>query len=186
MSAISLFPTLAKPVQISGPCFDEATTALIGGVFDQICKALATNHSDAVTRDIIAKRIICLAGRGERDPEKMGSEALICLGLKPNRFTINTQHHHPWGGRGTGETALVSETVQILAAIEAIIDAIHQEWRQLATETLTKSERNERLLALDDRASKLLELLERKWKFDEKADSPDHLLVEPSPETSTS
>ena len=94
MSAISLFPTFAKTVQISDPGFDEATTALIGQAFDQICKGLPQGHSDPISRDIVAKRIIYLASHGERDPGKMGREALICLGLKPNRFTISTQHHH--------------------------------------------------------------------------------------------
>ena len=79
---------------------------------------------------------------------------------------------------------MVSETAQIVAAIEAIIETNHQEWRQLATEKLTESERNQRLLALDDRASKLLELLERKWKFDKEADLPDDLFVQSPPQTS--
>lgn len=71
-----------------------------------------------------------------------------------------------------GEVELLSETETILAAIEAIMETNHQEWRQLATEKLTKSERNQRLSVLDDRAVQLLELLDRKWKFDEETESP--------------
>jgi len=92
MSAISLFPTFAEAIKMSDPCFDEVTTALVGQAFDRICKGLPKGHLDATSREIVAKRIIYLASRGERDPEKMGNEALICLGLKPNRFTISTQH----------------------------------------------------------------------------------------------
>jgi len=92
MSAISLFPTFAETIQTSDLCLDEVTTALVGQAFDRICKGLPKGHLDATSREIVAKRIIYLASRGERDPEKMGNEALICLGLKPNRFTISTQH----------------------------------------------------------------------------------------------
>jgi hypothetical protein len=95
MPAINLFPTLAETIQVSDRCFDKTTTALIGQAFDCICKGLPKGCSDAISREIVAKRIIYLASRGERDPEKMGNEALICLGLKPNRFTVSTPRHHP-------------------------------------------------------------------------------------------
>lgn len=93
MSIGSFFPTSAEIIQMSDRCFDAATTALIGQAFDRICQQLPEGQLDTVSREIIAKRIICLASRGERDPEKMGNEALISLGLKPNRFTVSTLHH---------------------------------------------------------------------------------------------
>jgi hypothetical protein len=71
-----------------------------------------------------------------------------------------------------GETELTSETEQILEAIESILQINHQEWRQLAIEKATFTERKQRLLALDDRAVKLLELLDRKWKLDDETEDP--------------
>jgi hypothetical protein len=65
---------------------------------------------------------------------------------------------------------LISETEQILDEIESILQANHQEWRQLAIEKVTFTERKQRLLVLDDRAVKLLELLDRKWKLDDESE----------------
>jgi hypothetical protein len=93
MSVVSFFSTSAEIIQMSDRCFDATTTTLIGQAFDRICQELPEGRLDTIGREIIAQRIICLASRGERDPEKMGNEALISVGLKPNRFTIGTLHH---------------------------------------------------------------------------------------------
>jgi hypothetical protein len=90
MSVVSLFPNSAEFIQLSDRCFDEETTALLGQAFDQICKELPNGRSNTISREIIARHIIQIASRGERDPEKLSKAALISLGLRPNRFTIST------------------------------------------------------------------------------------------------
>jgi hypothetical protein len=93
MSVVASFPTSAEIVQLSDRCFDEEMTALIGQTFDRICAELPENQSIAVSREAVAKRVIHIVGRGERNPEKICNETLISLGLKPNHFTISTMHH---------------------------------------------------------------------------------------------
>jgi hypothetical protein len=90
MSILGLFPNSAEFIQLSDRCFDEETTSLLGQAFDQIWKELPKSRSNTISREIIARRIIHIAGRGERDPGKLSNEALISLGLKPNRVTIST------------------------------------------------------------------------------------------------
>jgi hypothetical protein len=90
MSIVSLFPDSPAFIQLSNRCFDEEMTALLGEAFDQICKQLPKGRSNTISRETIARRIIHIASRGERDPEKLSNEALVSLGLKPNRFTIST------------------------------------------------------------------------------------------------
>jgi outer membrane receptor for monomeric catechols len=68
-------------------CFDAETTALICRVFDDICVGQET-----AVRETIARRIIEIAGRGERDPRKMGHAVLASIGLVPNRFTVSPFH----------------------------------------------------------------------------------------------
>ena len=58
----------------------------------------------------------------------------------------------------------------IVTEIEAILEASHREWRDLATERLSPTERDQRLLVLDNRSVHLLELLARKWKLEDEAE----------------
>jgi hypothetical protein len=70
----------------SEQCFDEETTSLVGQAFDKVCSKLRDQRQRHSLKESIAKRLIAIAGRGERDPEKMCEAALISLGLKRNRF----------------------------------------------------------------------------------------------------
>jgi hypothetical protein len=82
MAAILRFPLRAQVLQSSDRAFDAEVTALICQAFDKTCQALHdTGQPDSVK--IIAKRIIDIAGRGERDPQKMREAALSSLGLAP-------------------------------------------------------------------------------------------------------
>ena len=51
-----------------------------------------------------------------------------------------------------------------------MLETSHREWLQLATEKLSRADRNKRLSALDDQSVQLLELLERKWKLEAEAE----------------
>ena len=65
---------------------------------------------------------------------------------------------------------MATEIEKIAGEIEAILESGHREWRKLATEKLSRTDRNQRLLALDDQSVHLLELLEHKWKLEEEAE----------------
>ena len=83
MAAILRFPLPAQVLQISDRAFDAEVTALICQAFDKTCRALHDTGQPDSVKEIIAKRIIDIAGRGERDPGKMCEAALISLGLVP-------------------------------------------------------------------------------------------------------
>ena len=72
------FPLPAKMLQ-------SETTALICQAFDKVCRALHDRGQPDSVREVIAKRVIEIAGRGERDPDKMCEAALTSLGLVPKR-----------------------------------------------------------------------------------------------------
>jgi hypothetical protein len=72
-------------LQFSDRAFDAETTALICQAFDKVCRALHDRGQPDSVREVIAKRVIEIAGRGERDPDKMCEAALTSLGLVPKR-----------------------------------------------------------------------------------------------------
>jgi hypothetical protein len=61
--------------------FDDEATRLIGDAFDTACKGLRDTGQPIVVQEVIAKRIIKAAMKGERDParlRKAGPAALEC------------------------------------------------------------------------------------------------------------
>jgi hypothetical protein len=60
--------------------FDDATTRLMGEAFDGICKSLH-NSQPAIVYEVIAKRIIEAAKKGERDPDRLRAAGTV--GLQP-------------------------------------------------------------------------------------------------------
>jgi hypothetical protein len=85
MDAILRFPLPSQVLQNSERAFDAEVTALICQAFDKTCRALHDAGQSESVKEIIAKRIIAIAGRGERDPDKMCADALTSLGLNPSR-----------------------------------------------------------------------------------------------------
>jgi hypothetical protein len=76
---------------MSDRSFDAEMTALIGQAFDNICRELHDSGQPESVKEIIAKRIIEVAGRGERDPDRISEAVLKCLGLQRNtggRFIV--------------------------------------------------------------------------------------------------
>jgi hypothetical protein len=88
MASMLPFLYATKSLEISNQSFDSETTAIICLAFDKACKEINDQGQLDSLREIIAKRLIAIAARGERDSEKMSQSALISLGLTPNRFTI--------------------------------------------------------------------------------------------------
>lgn len=61
--------------------FDPETTALLSAAYDKAIAALHDRGQPEIVREIIAKRIIALASKGERDPERLCAAALTAIGL---------------------------------------------------------------------------------------------------------
>src|SRR5690349_933598 len=80
-----------KNLEIFDRSFDAETMGIIGDAFDKACKEMHDKMQPDSLQEGIAGRLIDIAARGERDPEKMCESALISLGLAPNRFTIRPQ-----------------------------------------------------------------------------------------------
>jgi hypothetical protein len=85
MANILRFRLPAQVFQFSDRAFDAETTALICQAFDKTCRALHDRGQPESVKEIIAKRVIEIAGRGERDPDKMCEAALASLGVVPKR-----------------------------------------------------------------------------------------------------
>ena len=66
--------------------FDDEATRLMGEAFDAACKGLRDTGQPAVVREIIAKRIIAAAKKGERDAARLRSAGLAALGYDRKRF----------------------------------------------------------------------------------------------------
>ena len=60
--------------------FDDEETRLMGEAFDAACKDLHDTGQPALVREIIAKRIIKAATKGERDPVRLRNAGLAALG----------------------------------------------------------------------------------------------------------
>ena len=60
--------------------FDDEATRLMGEAFDAVCKGLHDTGQPALVHEIIAKRIIKAAMKGERDPARLRAAGLAALG----------------------------------------------------------------------------------------------------------
>jgi hypothetical protein len=60
--------------------FDDEATRLMGEAFDALCKDLHDTGQPALVQEIIAKRIIKAAKKGERDPARLRAAGLAALG----------------------------------------------------------------------------------------------------------
>lgn len=60
--------------------FDDETTRLLGEAFDAACAALHDRGQPEIVYEIIAKRIIEVAKKGERDPIRLRDAGLAALG----------------------------------------------------------------------------------------------------------
>lgn len=62
--------------------FDPETVKTLGDAFEKARKALHDTGQPAIVNEIIARRIIALAEKGERDPDRLCAGALQALGTK--------------------------------------------------------------------------------------------------------
>ena len=61
--------------------FDPETAAMLGAVFDKTVAALRDKAEPDIVKEAIAKRILTLAAKGERNPERLHQAALLALGI---------------------------------------------------------------------------------------------------------
>jgi hypothetical protein len=61
--------------------FSPDVTQIMGEAYDHATRGLHDTGQPALVQEIIAKRIVDLAGSGERDPQKLANLALQSLGI---------------------------------------------------------------------------------------------------------
>jgi hypothetical protein len=61
--------------------FDPENTQSLCIAFDKVCSTVAERNRSEFVKELIARRVIALAERGERDPNKLAEEATSSLGL---------------------------------------------------------------------------------------------------------
>ena len=59
--------------------FDDAATKVLAEAFDAACKALRDTGQPEVVHEVMARRIITAARKGERDIERLRQAALAAL-----------------------------------------------------------------------------------------------------------
>jgi len=59
--------------------FDAETTALLAAAYERAIAGLRAYGQPEVMREIVARRIIALAAKGERDPERLYAAAVARL-----------------------------------------------------------------------------------------------------------
>jgi hypothetical protein len=65
-----------------GAASDDDATQVMGKAFDRACQSLHDNEQPDLVRQIIAKRIVEVARKGERDLDELCARALQALGFR--------------------------------------------------------------------------------------------------------
>jgi hypothetical protein len=63
----------------SGSFFDDHLTHVLGEAYDSACKNLPESAQAATIREIVARRIIAAAEKGERDPKQLHEVGIHAL-----------------------------------------------------------------------------------------------------------
>jgi hypothetical protein len=75
-------------VRTAGTVFDDNATKVMGEAFDRACKELHDKGQPEIVYEVIARRIIDAAKKGERDPIQLRKAGLKALGLdSENKWT---------------------------------------------------------------------------------------------------
>jgi hypothetical protein len=64
--------------------FDAEATTAMGAAFDAACGAVGGRGQPSVVQEVIARRIIAAAKKGERDPQRLCENALKALRPRPD------------------------------------------------------------------------------------------------------
>ena len=91
IATVSAFDTSGTALRIEGcdvasiisfvprGVFDDATTRIMGEAFDAACKELHDEGQPVIVHEVMAKRIIAAARKGERDVSRLQDVALAGL-----------------------------------------------------------------------------------------------------------
>ena len=74
MPMASILPFIKKET-----VFDDAATRVMGDAFDAVCKSLRDQSQPEIAYEVIARRIIEAAKKGERDPQRLRAAGTIGL-----------------------------------------------------------------------------------------------------------
>jgi hypothetical protein len=74
---VSILPFIRK----AGGVFDDNVTEIMGHAFESACTSLHDRGQPEIVYEVIAKRIIEAARRGERDPVRLRNIGLAGLGF---------------------------------------------------------------------------------------------------------
>ena len=74
----SILPFIARSGAV---VFNDLATQVMGEAFDAACKELHDKGQPAIVYEVIAKRIIDAAKKGERDPVRLRNAGLAALGF---------------------------------------------------------------------------------------------------------
>ena len=77
ISVGSILPFITR----SGAVFNDLATQVMGEAFDAACKELHDKGQPTIVYEVIAKRIIDAAKKGERDPLRLRNAGLAALGF---------------------------------------------------------------------------------------------------------
>ena len=72
-------------IRKTGAVFDDHATQLMGEAFEAACKELHDKGQPTIVYEVIAKRIIDAARKGERDPVRLRNIGLAAFGLKDDK-----------------------------------------------------------------------------------------------------
>lgn len=72
--------TILAPDQDSA--FGPDATQAMGVAFERACQTLRDGGQPDIAREVIAKRIIELARKGERDPDRLCERVLAAMNIK--------------------------------------------------------------------------------------------------------
>ena len=64
--------------------FDPETVKVLCDAYDKASRSLHDNGQPDIVKEVIARRIISLAKKGERDPDRLCAGALAALGPHTN------------------------------------------------------------------------------------------------------
>jgi hypothetical protein len=62
--------------------FDPEATHNLCVAFDNVCSTIAENDRSEFVKELIARQVIALAERGERDPHRLADAVTSSLGLR--------------------------------------------------------------------------------------------------------
>jgi hypothetical protein len=74
---VSILPFVRR----AGTVFDDNATKVMGEAFDTACQELHDKGQPEIVYEVIAKRIIDAAKKGERDPIRLRKAGLTAIGL---------------------------------------------------------------------------------------------------------